>query len=254
MDALNQHTILTINQAGWETVAPKFYGATALPDYGPFAPSEDQIHLLGNVSGQRVLELGCGSGHSLVYLAQQGATEVWGLDLAATQIAAATELLHARGIAAHLFTSPMEHNPGIPTNYFDVVISIYALGWTADLTRTLAHVAAYLKANGRFVFSWEHPLHHCLSYADGHFIVTQSYQTEGPRLAESWLGVPIVRHARKLSTFLNTLLDQGFVVERLLEPEFAVDGPPAHDDPAAYYSMARASLVPATFIVCARKP
>jgi len=254
VDDLNQYTILTINQAGWDTVAPKFYGATALPDYGPFASSEDQLRLLGNVSGQRVLELGCGSGHSLLYLAQQGAAELWGLDLAAAQIAAATDLLHAREITAQLFTSPMEHNPGIPTNYFDLVISIYALGWTADLPQTLAHVAAYLKRNGRFVFSWEHPLHPCLSYADGRFVLARSYQTEGPRLAESWLGVPIVRQARKLSTFLNALLDQGLVVERVLEPEPTVDALPVQDDPTAYYSTARAALVPATFIVCARKP
>ncbi len=250
---MDQQTILAVNQAGWNTVAPTFYGTTALPDYGPFAPSEDEVHLLGNVTGLRVLELGCGSGHSLLYLADHGAADLWGLDLAPAQITAATTLLQERGVTAQLFTSPMEVNPGIPEDYFDLIVSIYALGWTAQLDQTIAHVTAYLKSNGRFIFSWEHPMHPCLSYETGQFVVKRSYQTEGPRLSESWNGVPIVRYSRKLSTFLNALLDNGLVIERLIEPEPNSHTILEHDDSAAYYSRTRALLVPATFIVIARK-
>jgi hypothetical protein len=39
----------------------------------------------------------------------------------------------------------MERNPGIPTGYFDLVLSVYALGWTNDLPRTLMHVTNYLR-------------------------------------------------------------------------------------------------------------
>jgi hypothetical protein len=60
---------LATNRDGWNTVAPHFHGSTALPEYGPLAPTEDSLRLLDSTSGQRVLELGCGSGHSLLYLA-----------------------------------------------------------------------------------------------------------------------------------------------------------------------------------------
>ena len=69
---------LATNRAGWDRVAPRVYGETALPEYGPLAPTEASLALLDGESQRRVLELGCGSGHSLRYLAERGAQELWG--------------------------------------------------------------------------------------------------------------------------------------------------------------------------------
>ena len=109
--APNVHTpedALEINRAGWNRVAQRFRGGTALPTYGPLAPTEDQLRLLDPIPGIRALELGCGSGHSLRYLALAGAAEVWGLDLSSTQIAFARETLAPRRIR-HL----QRRTPGI---------------------------------------------------------------------------------------------------------------------------------------------
>ena len=84
---------LATNRSGWNKVAPLFHGGTALPEYGPLAPTEDTLKLLDEVPGSRVLELGCGSGHSLRYLAERGAQELWGIDLSPVQIAFAEETL-----------------------------------------------------------------------------------------------------------------------------------------------------------------
>ncbi|WP_257391849.1 hypothetical protein [Mesobacillus jeotgali] len=37
---------LTINKKSWDQVAQNFFGRTALPEYGPFAPKEDEMNLL----------------------------------------------------------------------------------------------------------------------------------------------------------------------------------------------------------------
>ncbi len=70
-----------------------FHGGTALPEYGPLAPTEDDLRLLEATPDLRALELGCGSGHSLRYLAERGARELWGIDLSPVQIAFAEETL-----------------------------------------------------------------------------------------------------------------------------------------------------------------
>jgi cyclopropane fatty-acyl-phospholipid synthase-like methyltransferase len=82
---------LEINRAGWDRVAPVFHGGTALPEYGPLAPTEHTLCLLELTPGLRALELGCSSGHSLRYLAERGACELWGVDLSPVQIAFAEE-------------------------------------------------------------------------------------------------------------------------------------------------------------------
>lgn len=39
----------------------------------------------------------------------------------------------------------MEREIDLPKNYFDIVHSIYALGWTTDLKQTLELIYSYLK-------------------------------------------------------------------------------------------------------------
>lgn len=39
--------ILASNKQSWNEVAPRFFGRTALPTYGPFAPDELQLNLFG---------------------------------------------------------------------------------------------------------------------------------------------------------------------------------------------------------------
>src|SRR5687768_14559935 len=149
--------ILEINRRGWDRVASMFHGGTALPEYGPLAPTEDTLGLLENIAGVRALELGCGSGHSLRYLAERGASELWGLDLSPVQIGLAEETLRPYADRAHLVESPMEVNPGIPLGAFDLVFSIFGLGWSTDLPATLALAASYLRPGGVFLVSGEHP-------------------------------------------------------------------------------------------------
>ncbi len=251
---MDQERALEINKSGWDKTAPVFYGECVLPRYGSLAQSETELQLIGDVRGGRVLEIGCGSGHSLLYLAQHGAAELWGLDLSHAQIEFAAALLTERGYAPHLFEAPMEENPGLPLNYFDWVVSIYALGWTVDLARTLNHIAAYLKPGGHLVFSWEHPVYSCLGFDGQQFVFKRSYQLEGQKFNESWMGVPIVQHPRKLSTYLNGLIEAGLTIERVIES--TVDptwGPGDTQLPESWYTIPRAELMPTTMIIKACK-
>ena len=147
---------LELNKKSWDEAAKRFYGRNPLPEYGPLAPTEDDLQLFGDVRSLKMLEIGCGSGHSLKYLDERGAGELWGLDLSSRQIESAKELLVNSSSQVKLFESPMEQNPGIPAAYFDVVFSIYAIGWTTNLDKTLKNVHSYLKSGGVFIFSWEH--------------------------------------------------------------------------------------------------
>lgn len=247
--------VLATNRAGWNRVAPSFHGSTALPSYGPLAPSEDTLRLLDPIADTRALELGCGSGHSLHYLAERGARELWGVDLSPVQIAFAEETLRPFASRCRLFESPMEVNPGIPAGHFDLVFSIYGMGWTTDLPATLALVAAYLRPGGCFLLSGEHPVYGCVEWDGQRYVVSAPYSVEGPRELASWKGVPIVTHRRTLGTFVAEVVRAGLQVEALIETELdASSANDTHADPARWYSVARARLIPTTFVIKARKP
>jgi SAM-dependent methyltransferase len=236
-------------------VAPSFHGGTALPEYGPLAPTEDTLRLLELTPDLRALELGCGSGHSLRYLAERGARELWGVDLSPVQVAFAEETLRAFAPRCRLFESPMEVNPGIPSGHFDLVFSIWGLGWTTDLPATLALAADYLRPGGCFLLSGEHPAYGCLEWDGQQYMVSEPYAAEGPREHTSWKGVPIVIHRRTLGTFVAELVRAGLQIEALVEGALNADlATEAHADPARWYATARARLMPTTFIIKARKP
>lgn len=258
MSALKREEILSINQKGWNKIAPIFYGGTALPKYGPLTSTEEELHLIPDLSGKNILELGCGSGHTLAFLREnRNASELWGLDLSEIQISFTREFLEGKNIPAKLFIASMDENPGVPENYFDLIVSIYSLGWTADLHTTLAKIHSYLKPGGMFVFSWEHPAYRSLRYeADiEKYVFDVSYLEEGPVIDPSWKGVEIVINHRQLSTYLNAIIQSGLVIERVIESEPNLALAREQDfDPEKWYSIPRAKLIPTTFIVKAYKP
>jgi len=214
---VEHETALATNRKGWNHVAKYFHGSTALPEYGPLAPTEDTLRLLDEPTDACVLELGCGSGHSLRYLAGRGARELWGLDLSSTQIAFAEETLRPFASRVRLIESPMEVNPGIPQNHFDLVFSIYGLGWTTDLPGTMRLVSAYLRPGGSFIVSGEHPAYGCLEWNGTQYAVARPYFKEGPTEHASWKGVPIVIQHQTLATFVGELVRAGLQLEELVE-------------------------------------
>ena len=220
-----EEQIVAKNKQYWNEHADLWFGTTALPKYGVKFATEDDLHFFSDVSGKKVLELCCGSGHSLKYLADKGAIELWGLDLSEKQLENAGKLLNESGYFPKLICAPMEAECGIPEEYFDYVYSIYGIGWTTDLTGTFKKVASYLKKDGIFIFSWGHPLHYCVakSYETGEDVVdngklvfSRSY------FDESYFKMPVhdttVTFAnRKISKYVNALYDAGFIIEKMIE-------------------------------------
>jgi len=218
-------SILKTNRTYWDTYADNWFGTTALPTYGVKFLTEDDLHLFGDVSGKKMLEICCGSGHSLKYHADRNAAELWGVDISRKQIENAGAYLKEHGYTAKFICSPMEAEMEIPTNYFDYVYSIYGIGWTTDLQGTFNKIASYLKKNGIFIFSWHHTLHYCVAWSreqrqivieNDMLVLNKSY------FDESYFKMPvdgseIILCNRKISTYINALAQAGFAVEQMVE-------------------------------------
>ncbi len=120
------------------------------------------------------------------------------------------------GKQANLFVSPMELNSGLPHGHFDLVFSIYGLGWCIDLDKTIIHIREYLKPGGRFIFSWDNPLMQCISSQDGKYSFSRSYVEEEDIVFSNHEDV-FCLHNWKLSAYLNCLAGHGFLIEQVAE-------------------------------------
>jgi cyclopropane fatty-acyl-phospholipid synthase-like methyltransferase len=243
---MDKNDIHQTNSLFWDTRGNDVLGATSLPLYGAFV-SEEKLQLFGDVSGKKLLEIGCGSGQSLQYLGERSASELWGMDLSENQIEKTRQHLAAYGLSAQLICSPMEEECGLPENYFDFVYSIYAIGWTTDLEGTFGRIASYLKKDGVFIFSWSHPIHKCVTAEDDRLVFKKNY------FDESWYSVSLEESTltlsdRKLSTYVNALAKAGFVIEQLIE-ESDEELMQSRDSEFAK----KAKMLPVTFVIKARK-
>jgi Methylase involved in ubiquinone/menaquinone biosynthesis len=245
-DNMNSDAVHETNGIFWDTVGNDVVGATALPQYGAFI-TEDKHRLFGDVSGKKLLEIGCGSGESLKYHGEHEAGELWGMDISENQIAKSGRLLTESSIAAKFVCSPMEEECGIPKNYFDFVYSIYAVGWTTDLEKTFCRIASYLKKDGAFIFSWSHPIHKCVYTENDIHIFKKSYFDES-RYSMVFNDGTLTLSDYKMSTYVNTLYKAGFVIEQMIEEpddNFIKDTDSDHAK--------KARMIPLTFVIKAKK-
>lgn len=239
------------NSAWWDAVPEtELKAMSGLPNYGFFTPTEDTLGLVGDVRGKTVLELGCGKGESLFWMAERGAKELWGLDISSVQIQRAKQFLKEKGKEARLFVSPMEINPGLPHSHFDLVFSIYGIGWSMDLDKTIIRTAEYLKVGGRLIFSWDNPVMQCIEARNGKYILTQSYLKERDIIISD---DGFCMHNWKLSTYLNCLAAHGFLIEQVVEESEYNEKEADVFQEGKFYSAGRARLLNPVFIVKARK-
>jgi len=249
-DQMDNNSVYRTNRSYWDTKGNDFLGAIVLPLYGAFI-SEEKCRFFGDVSGKRLLEIGCGNGESLQYHGESGAVELWGMDISKQQLEKAERNLASCGFSAKLIRSPMEEDCGIPQGYFDFVYSVYAIGWTTDLTATFCRIASYLKEGGVFIFSWSHPIHKCVVEEDGRFVFRKSYFDESWYMVPSeFVGGALTLSDRKLSTYVNALAEAGFVIERMEEE---TDEELVEREAEDSSLVKRARMLPRTFVIKARK-
>ncbi len=243
---LDEKNIHETNEHFWSTNGNETIGCLALPLYGAFT-TEEECQLLGELADKKVLDICCGSGQSLLYAAQKKASELWGIDISKGQLDKTKKLLMENNYPVKLICSPMEKECGLPLNYFDVIYSVYGIGWTTDLEETFRRIASYLKKNGTFIFSWSHPIHKCVSVEYDSLNFKKSY------FDESWYsllldGELISLSDRKLSTYINALAKAGFFIEELVEE--------SHEEllkASASTFAKKAEMLPATFVIKAKK-
>lgn len=247
---MDKNTVYQTNSFYWDTKGNDTLGAIVLPLYGAFV-SEEKCRLFGDVSGKKILEIGCGNGQSLQYHGDRKASELWGMDISEKQIEKARRNLTECGLSAQLICSPMEEECGIPADYFDFVYSIYAIGWTTDLDTTFHRIASYLKKGGVLIFSWSHPIHKCVAVEKDTLAFRKCY------FDESWYSVSpdfcqgtLTLSDRKLSTYVNALAKAGFVIEQMVE-ETDDDLLQLRDENSDFVKRAR--MFPVTFVIKARK-
>lgn len=207
--------------------------------------------ILPDFQGKRVLDLGCGYGWHCKYAADHGAVSVLGTDISHRMLETARQKNSDPRIT---YQCAAMEDLDFPAESFDCVISSLAFHYVKDFPGLASRIGRWLKPGGDLVFSVEHPVFTAYGSqdwyydADGnilHFPV-DNYYYEGKRGA-IFLGEHVVKYHRTLTTYLETLLQNGFILRHVVEPQ-----PPENmmDLPGMKDEMRR----PMMLLAAARKP
>lgn len=234
----------------WDRLSDDYQAAHKIPTkyihYGPLCPTEDDLRLLGDVTGRNVVELGCGGGQCSIAFAKRGA-RVIGVDLSERQLSYARKLASKENVNVKFIKAEIENLSAIPDGSQDIAFSAYAFQYVKNLRAGLDEVYSVLKSGGVFVFSLDHPFYWCFPEDTSELKVVRSYFNESPR--KGGLGR---EYPRSLSQLFNTLFESGFIVATIIEPRpVEREG---EEDLWPEYGMDRLKLVPATVIFKALKP
>lgn len=173
------------------------------------------------LEGKKVLDLGCGYGWHCAYAAEQGASEILGIDVSERMIAEANKRSPDARICYRV--SDLEQYE-YPEETWDCVVSNLALHYIEDLDRIYRNVHRTLKKGGTFLFNIEHPVYTAREGQDWIFDENGSplywpvddYFYPGKRHTR-FLGCDVEKYHHTLTEIMNGLIRTGFRIEGVEE-------------------------------------
>ena len=174
--------------------------------------------LLPDLKGTRIVDLGCGFGNFCRDARERGAASVLGIDPSHQMLEIAQTKTQDSAIRYQCYAMEVFHGPDAPV---DLVISSLALHYVEDYGAMVKKIYQWLKIGGYFIFSVEHPL--CTANpnfqtdATGLFWPLYNYRDEKV-FHQNWFVENVVKYHRTIATYLNTLMEHGFTLKRMLEP------------------------------------
>lgn len=210
------------NVEQWTRVNAEYGDASATrtwaaPDisWGQFGVTEVSLGSpLGDVAGQDILDLGCGTACFSAWFARRGARPV-GLDPTPSQLATARRLQAETGLEFPLVEGVGEALP-FPDRSFDLVLSEYGASLWADPYLWVPEAARVLRARGRLLFLTSSNL----SYLCAPDVGDISEALQRPLFGMyrvSWPDDPGTEYHLSHGAWIRLLRANGFAVEDLIE-------------------------------------
>lgn len=211
---------------------------------------EADTHLLGDVAGRRVLEVGAGAAQCSRWLTAHGALAL-ATDVSGGMLAGARSLDVRTGVATPAVQADARTLP-FADAAFDVAFTAFgAIPFVADAGRVHREVARVLRPGGRWVFSVTHPIRWAFpdDPTERGLTATRSYFDRRPYVETDDAGTVVyAEHHRTLGDHVADLTAAGFRLVRLVEPPW----PPGHDRVWGGWGPVRGALLPGTavFVCC----
>jgi ubiquinone/menaquinone biosynthesis C-methylase UbiE len=243
------------NVKAWDALYAKHYfsGGTFLPAWGVYSSGSTLTRGLLKIKDQQILEIACGMGESVPYIIKHKPKQYIGIDASGQGLSQARIKYQFPNVS--FVRVDISKKFPFRTDSFDAIFSVYGIGWSQNIRRTLFEIYRVLKPGGTFTFSWDHYLARIVDERAGKIFIQKSYNIKQPTIHKDWnhAGYAIQSMQAKPSTWFKLLQDAGFEITALHELEISGRTAKKHVF-SKTYSADRAKLIPFGIIMQGRKP
>jgi len=193
--------------------------------WGPEGLREEDAHLLGDVVGRDVLEVGAGSAQCSRWLVRTGARAV-ATDVSHGMLAQGARLDLATGVRVPLVQADARALPFADASFDAVFTAFGAIPFLPDAARVHREAARVLRPGGRWVFSVTHPLRWAFpdDPTEHGLTATRSYFDRRPYVETTDDGrVLYAEYHRTVGDHVRDVVAAGLVLDDVVEPEWPAD-------------------------------
>lgn len=199
---------------GYAQLNRSIHGLKGAPEWASIAK------MLPKMEGLNVIDLGCGYGWFCREARERGAKHVLGLDISEKMLNKAKEMTSDSEID---YRQEDLEKLKLPGNTYDLVYSSLTLHYIENLSELLKTIYQSLIPGGYFIFTAEHSIYTApkhpgwINDKEGHKSwPVNNYQIEGRRVT-NWLVEGIIKQHRMIGSYLNLLIEQGFIIRHVEE-------------------------------------
>ncbi len=205
----------TIGEQNYEQFAYRYAKRAPTKAHNAYYERPATLSLLPDVEGKRVLDVGCGPGFYAEWLLEHGA-QVVAFDVTPDFV----EITKQRvGDRAEVLRANLEQPLDFAADdSFDLIVCPLVLTYIENWSPVFAEFYRVLRKGGLLVFSCEHPASDFFKYNnEGNYFDVELCEMQWRGFGEPY---PVIKYYRRsLSAILNPLLEAGFALDRLLEPQ-----------------------------------
>lgn len=175
---------------------------------------EGYLELLGDVSGKRIIDIGCGCGFDMQILSNHSdGIEGIGLDFCRESIEEARTVLGDNDDWSFVQNDMMSYQP---EDKFDIVLFSMVVMFYPDLSVIFKKLASLLKPGGQLLLVTNNPYLICKEYDlpypqnDRSIEYQHLFSIQGKE-------EPITKYLHSISSYINSAKSLGFIVQQILE-------------------------------------
>jgi len=206
--------------------------------YTRYVTDPIMFKLIGSLKNKTILELGCGNGYLAKKFIGENAQKVILMDISNYNLNFAKQICNDKRL--EFLKHNATKNWNIKSYAIDIIYSNMMLNEVKNIKTPINEAFRVLKGNGQFVFSVTHPawdlfvfaqekagiksnkiknLKNYFSRGYAKYIVGRDSKTN-PKLSKKICQEFEIQHFhRPISDYFNELVDAGFKINRILEPE-----------------------------------